>query len=208
MDWARASLPKSPRWHYRLVRTPDVAKHVVYVYLGLLDLFFFQCSLDPYWRALVHRERDRIGYQQFQILPYGDNFPDLAHFLNTLPHSRTCCPTSLAIDLCGTSPNAHYPPLSRHFHSTRPPGSQSHSEALHALSLVRGHVGMNPSLWKPIRLPVCDSARENDAATVQRILEESPTDPTYVLRSRTTAETPLHVRIPRSHSLCLIVRGN
>jgi hypothetical protein len=45
MDWARASLPKSPRWHYRLVRTPDVAKHVVYVYLSLLDLFFFQCSL-------------------------------------------------------------------------------------------------------------------------------------------------------------------
>lgn len=43
MDWARASLPKSPRWHYRLVRTPDVAKHVVYVYLSLLELF--QCSL-------------------------------------------------------------------------------------------------------------------------------------------------------------------
>jgi hypothetical protein len=30
MDWARASLPKSPRWHYRLVRTADEAKYVGY----------------------------------------------------------------------------------------------------------------------------------------------------------------------------------
>src|SRR5689334_5364868 len=48
------------------------------------------------------------------------------------------------------------------------------------------------------------SARDNDALSIRRILEESPTDPSYVLRSRTTAETPLHVCSPDPHdSVCI-----
>lgn len=91
--------------------------------------------------------------------------------------------------------------LSRHLYSTRPSSSQPNGEALHSLPLVRGHFGTNPSLWKPIAYAF-DSARDNDAVSIQRILEESPTDPTYVLRSRTTAETPLHVCI---HSYLFLI---
>jgi hypothetical protein len=89
MDWARASLPKSPRWHYRLVRTADEAKYVGYHVLPPQALDVVVSLLMRLINTLVGRERDRIGYQQFQILPYGDNFSDLAHFLNLLPHSRT-----------------------------------------------------------------------------------------------------------------------
>lgn len=48
-------------------------------------------------RRVSGRERDKIGYQQFQIVPYGDHFPDLASFLNSLPHSRAFNPSPMVL---------------------------------------------------------------------------------------------------------------
>ncbi|KAL6069906.1 Caseinolytic peptidase B protein [Balamuthia mandrillaris] len=59
--WAKSSLPKSPRWHYRLVLDGDAAKAL--------------------------EERNHFGYQQFQVVPYGRSYSDLATFLDKLPHS-------------------------------------------------------------------------------------------------------------------------
>jgi hypothetical protein len=143
----------------------------------------------PTWAG---RERDRIGYQQFQILPYGDNFSDLAHFLNSLPHSRTLFLSSSWWRTAAHSlPHFEQPP-SPYLTSSRPTARRP-SDTPSTIGTSPQQLASKESSHWSFSTHRLASARENDAVAIQRILEESPTDPTYVLRSRTTAETPLHV---------------
>jgi hypothetical protein len=101
---------------------------------------------------------------------------------------------------------------SGHIHTPSASGSRPESQALHPLPLVQCNamkMGHGASMHSRTQLGgattfvcVARSARDNDALSIRRILEESPTDPSYVLRSRTTAETPLHVHPPPPPNVC------